>query len=204
MNISNVSSMHLASLDQSAGKRPVPDANESVKQEPQKIQPASAETPWLTEPGLECIDSMEEYISVKKTLACISLEIMKSQYESFIDKLRAERPELANKSFSFTINSQGNFEVSDPQGVLNSEEIECLTQQLNAHDGLKTQAMAISYIAKTLVKYDLSNPAQAPDGSIPPRLDFQKILKSEDSYMNFHHQLFTPTALEVSRIFEKA
>src|ERR1700712_4115107 len=128
MQISAINNPYLAKLHQLPSTKPAAEAIENLNSAGCEIDIALTEKPWLTEPGLECIDTMDEYISFKQMDAHISLGIMKAHHDAFIDKLRSTHPELANKSFSFTINDQGDFEIVDPENNLSSNDVEYLTQ----------------------------------------------------------------------------
>lgn len=207
MDISAVNQAYLTKLHQLPAKPPIAHAVEDARPDDGEINALLSEKPWLTEPGLECIDSMEEYISFKKMSAHISLEIMKTHYEGFIDKLRITHPELANKNFSFTINSQGSLEVLDPENTLSSEDRDYLAEQFNLNEGLTANAVSLQEIAKTLIQYgsnrengthsELSNNGHA-------RLDFLKLLKSEDANKTFQEQILVRSGPRSSRISEQA
>ena len=207
MDISAVNQAYLTKLHQLPAKPPVAQAVEHAKPDDGEINALLGKKPWLTEPGLECIDSMEEYISFKKVDAHITLEIMKTHYEAFIDKLRNTRPELVNKNFSFTINDQGGLEVLDPDNVLSSEERSYLTEQLNLHEGLTANAASLQEIAKTLLQYG-SNRENGTHSKLSNsghvRLDFLKLLKSEDANKTLQEQILVCSGPRSSRISEQA
>nr|WP_314575154.1 hypothetical protein [uncultured Pseudomonas sp.] len=207
MDISTVNQASLIKLHQLPAKPLIAQAVEHAKPDDGEINTLLGEKPWLTEPGLECIDSVEEYISFKKMDAHISLGIMKIHYEAFIDRLSNTHPELANKNFSFTINDQGALEVLDPDNVLSSEERSYLKEQLNLHEGLTANAVSLQEIAKTLIQYG----ANRENGTYSKlsnnshvRLDFLKLLKSEDANKALQEQISVRSGPRSSRISEQA
>lgn len=148
--------------------------------------------PWLSEPNLENVESMEVYLSIKKIDAAVALEVAKSLYQDFREQLSEINPELASKHFGFTVDASGSFRILDPHNNLTQSEKVWLTEQLGELRGFKENLMAHMEASTLLAKHDKAgflSRYQLDNGKMDHLIDYSAVLTSEDMERAFNEQI---------------
>jgi len=162
--------------------------------------------PWLSEPNLKDVETMEDYLSIKKTEATISLKLAKDDYLRFREELAKTHPDLASKSFGFTVDAAGNFTILTPQNNLSQSEKSWLTEQLSQYRGLKVNLMAHVEASSLLAKHDktgLLSRYQLDSDDIAHMIDYGAILRSDDIFRSLTEQIQERAPRKIPSISEK-
>ena len=166
----------------------------------------SDEKPWLLEPHLKTVNTMEDYLSIKKVEAKIALELAKIEFAAFRKDLEKVKPELASKHFGFSISEEGSFTILDPRNNLSEAETDWLTEQLGQYRCLKGHLVSLLKISTTLAKYDKDNLGaryHLESGKLAKITDFGSVLSSENMAQAWTHQIEQRADRKVPFISEK-
>jgi hypothetical protein len=86
--------------------------------------------------------------------AQLTLDDMQLEFDEFKDQLRVSLPELTGKNFGFTINEQGNLEITSPDGALTDREKMQLNAWINDRDRLKELTFDHAKLVTYILKHD--------------------------------------------------
>ncbi|RRV06761.1 hypothetical protein EGJ27_13465 [Pseudomonas sp. v388] len=103
---------------------------------------------WLTEPGYEDVKNREEYVARKKSMDQIDLALIQLTYTQFKDALQTTHPDIAKKSFGFTLGPDTNLKVISYSDSLTEAECSSINEMLNNFQTLK---IAIQHQAKDIM-----------------------------------------------------
>lgn len=104
--------------------------------------------PWLTEPGYEHITNREEYVRAKKSMSELDLALLQITYNQFNNHLADVEPEIAKKSFGFTLGADANLKIISYDNSLTDAERSRLSEIINSFQSLKE---AVQHHAKTIM-----------------------------------------------------
>jgi len=163
------------------------------------------EKPWLSEPNLKNVETMDDYLLIKRTEAKLSLELAKIHYEAFRERLSKTHPELASKHFGFTVDASGNFTIVDPKNSLSQSEKAWLAKQLSEYRGLKENLMAHAEAATAVAKYDTTgilSRYQLANDEIGKLIDYGAVVKSDYMERAFEEQVQNGATCKIPFISE--
>lgn len=112
------------------------------------------EEPWLTEPGYELASNRKDYVMWKSIEVMLDLGLAKCAYDSFMKKLADTHPEIASKSFGFTLDADASIKIIDYNEVLTDSERRFLIDSLSNADGLKLHSKSAAKGFMALVDHD--------------------------------------------------
>lgn len=110
--------------------------------------------PWLTEPGYELASNLKEYVAWKSMEVMLDLGLAKLAHDSFMKKLADTHPEIASKSFGFTLDADASIKIIDYNKVLTDSEQRFLIDSLSNTDGLKLHSTSAAKGFMALVDHD--------------------------------------------------
>ncbi|WP_243248398.1 hypothetical protein [Pseudomonas maioricensis] len=137
------------------------------------------EKPWLTDPGYEHFTTREEYVWMKKACNEIYFALTQTTYSRFMKDLADTHPELADKSFGFTLSSSASIKILDYKGSLTEAEKTLLTERINGFDDIKLQLQGRAKAMMKMVDHDhetFGGRFKADINDFEHVIDFGKIL----------------------------
>lgn len=110
--------------------------------------------PWLTEPGYEHVRDRKEYVSCKRAEVVIDLALTRCSYNSFMRELSDSHPEIASKSFGFTLDADASIKIIDYTNSLTDDDKHVLIESMSNYGMFKRDLQSAAKGIMTLVDHD--------------------------------------------------
>lgn len=169
------------------------DMQISAKEAKAKAFYTKEEEPWkagtmhYSEEGVDQTRPItkDEYLDYMRTMSMIDIEVQQCQFDKFRNNLIAIRPDLAGINISYTLDSEAQIKILDPDQVFNGQQLEWLTDSLNTLKGFKETVQSHAKKMMALVDHDtetFGNRYVLNLNNFADTIDYGKIISIKDQH----------------------